>query len=174
MKRNSIKLENECKILEQVVISLASIYNDENSLPEQKSLLETIIGAAIWYLPIDKKLYSGKISMRALEAVKNGLPISSLTKEHTFPRKLAGKSLLQSEYAAFKNGTKKLIDLYKTKYGIYNYVLKKENKELVSFQKETHFIDPADAYSKAKIELGEVSYGELMSFSKKQYRLNCD
>src|SRR5687768_11512610 len=106
---NYRKLEERCSILEALIISTADIYNNENTSIDQRALLETIIGAAIWYLPSGQELWTGKISLNALEYVKSGKSISHLTKEHKYPRKQAGKQLLTLKYKELTLGTVRLI-----------------------------------------------------------------
>ena len=71
---NKEKLEDLCKVLEKAVVKIAEIYNEDVTNPTQKALLETIIGAAIWYLPGSNELYSGKISKSAEKNLKEGVP----------------------------------------------------------------------------------------------------
>ncbi|MBA9075887.1 hypothetical protein [Rufibacter quisquiliarum] len=157
---NQKKLEERCLILEELIISTAKIYNSESTSLEQKALLETIIGAAIWYLPSGQELWTGKMSVKALEHIKEGKPKSQLTKEHKYPRKQAGKQLLTIKYKEFQSGESKLVDLYLNEYGKYNYVLKSENRQLVTFQKDSNFIDDETAYKAANIILLDAASKE--------------
>ena len=59
------KLGQRCEILADVVKALRVLY--PGATQTQKELLETIIGAAIWYLPECDGLFSGKMSAKALE-----------------------------------------------------------------------------------------------------------
>ena len=163
---NLKKLEERCSILEDLIISTAEIYNKEITTNDQKALLETIIGAAIWYLPSGQELWTGKISVNALEHIKQGKPKSQLTKEHKYPRKQAGKQLLTTKYKEFQAGTIRLLNLYLYEYGKFNYVLKTENKQLVEYQKDASFIDEETAYRTAKIELICITTDELNELSR--------
>jgi len=96
---NRSTLKEKCEILEKVILALSKIYNDPITTDNQKALLETIIGAAIWYLPSSDELWSGMISSDALEELKLGKKIP-LTKEHKFPRKQAGRQLLSQFFSA--------------------------------------------------------------------------
>ncbi|MGV3541328.1 MAG: hypothetical protein ACO1OQ_16045 [Rufibacter sp.] len=162
---NYKKLEERCAILEELIISTAQIYNNEATTNDQKALLETVIGAAIWYLPSGQELWTGKISVKALEHLRLGKPKAQLTKEHKYPRKQAGKQLLSSKYQALQEKKERLLDLYLNEYGKFNYVLKAENKQLVEFQKDAHFIDDETAYKAAAIELIQLSAEEWNSVS---------
>jgi len=165
---NLQKLEERCLILEDLIISTAEIYNREVISNDQKALLETIIGAAIWYLPNGQELWTGKISVNALEHIKQGKLKSQLTKEHKYPRKQAGKQLLTTKYKEFQIRKTKLIDLYLNEYGKFNYVLKAENKQLVEFQKDASFIDDETAYIAAKIELINITTEEFKKLRRKE------
>jgi len=162
---NIQKLEERCLILENLIISTAEIYNKETTTNDQKALLETIIGAAIWYLPSGQELWTGKISINALDYIKQGKSKGQLTKEHKYSRKQAGKQLLTTKYKEFQSRKIKLLDLYLHEYGKFNYVLKAENRQLVKFQKDTSFIDDKTAYQAAKIELVQITYQELKMLS---------
>ena len=167
---NKEKLDDLCKVLEKVIVKTAGIYNDDSTSPTQKALLETIIGAAIWYLPGSNELYSGKISKSAVEKLHEGIPLSKLTKEHKFPRKQAGRELLSQVFIDFLNGEKKLIDLYVENYGQFNLVLSRENKDLIKFQRSSTFVDDETSYRSANIELLERTIEQLRDLSPDRKR----
>ncbi len=167
---NKEKLDDLCKVLERVIVKTAEIYNEDSTSPTQKALLETIIGAAIWYLPGSNELYSGMISKSAEEKLSEGIPLSKLTKEHKFPRKLAGRELLSQVFIDFLNGEKKLSDLYLENYGKFNLVLSRENKDLLKFQKSSTFVDDETSYRNAKIELLERTIEQLRDLSPDRKR----
>jgi hypothetical protein len=116
--------------------------------------METLIGAGIWYLPSSTKLYSGFISKKALEALREHPYETRLVEEHAFPRKVAGQFLYAPEnqihLTADGSG---LAKLYKERFGRFNLVLKSENSDLKKFQKKGVFIDEQTAYAQAGIEL---------------------
>lgn len=153
---NEHKLKDRCCILRECIISLSEIYHDTSTKEDQKRLIETMIGAAIWYLPGDLDLWTGKVSEEALKLIRQGTPISKLTKEHEFPRKLAAKEVLTSELNNLRKTESRLFELYTTKYGKWNLVTPKENKILGQFQKDTIFVSSDHSYSKAGIKLVEV------------------
>jgi hypothetical protein len=138
--------------MDKTFIKFNELYNIILNLKEQwgnsdeygKSFIETIIGAGIYYLPITKKTHTGLIS-------ENGLlePCNKLVKEHEFPRKISAKLLLESP----PNTLDEFIELYYTKYGLWNLVTKKENTILRKFQKSNIFETPKLAYEKANIKL---------------------
>ena len=160
MKRNKIspeqKLSERCFVLVRVIKDMRQVYLDVESTPTQKDLLETMIGAAIWYLPNSRELYTGMISASALKGIPQG---EKPCMDHLYPRKIAGRELLVRKNIEL-NGVK-LIELYKTKYGLYNLVTKLENKKLVKHQKAGNFVSADEAYKNAGIQLHHVSLEEL-------------
>ena len=117
---------------------------------ERKNFIETTIGAAIWYLPRNKKiLFTGKISRDAiLENEKS--------EDHIFPRKIAAQEILNFKWGQESDPAGKLFDLYVQKYGRFNYVSRRENKRLVKFQKSETFVGTSTAYARVMIELVDV------------------
>lgn len=153
---NKNKLINRCNVLRKIIISLSEIYFDANTNEDQKKLIETVLGAAIWYLPSSLDLWTGKISEEALKLIKEGTNVTKLTKEHEFPRKLAAREVLTSELPNIKKSDNRLFELYTKKYGRWNLVTPRENKILGKFQKDVSFISSSESYSKAGIKLIEV------------------
>ena len=112
-----------------------------------RDLIETTIGAAIFYLPSSKKkLFSGLISE---EAKKNG----ERCKEHMYPRKVSAQRLLTTDWSDVTDSGKHLSDLYHLELGRYNYVTKKENQLLKPHQKIGNFISPEHSYAAVGIKL---------------------
>ena len=138
MLKNKLKF----KTLFELLKSSSLFYKDLDEF--QKSYLATVVGAAIFYLPSGKKTFSGYISEEAIKVEKN-----KRVKEHSFPRKIAGKLLLENPPKSIEE----LEELYYTKYGQWNLVTKKENNDLRKFQKINNFISPEDSYQKANIKL---------------------
>lgn len=130
------------EVLTEIVNALqpAYVYASQS----KKALMETIIGAAIFYMPaLKNKCYTGFVS----EAVKAGS--GRKVKEHLYPRKVSGRELLSAAPVTVD----KLMNLYFTKYGRYNYVTRKENSRLRPYQKAEVFVSPEDSYRKANIRL---------------------
>lgn len=164
MKDGNIK--EKCEILEKVIIATADAYSQKGVTPNQKALLETMIGAAIFYISNSESLYTGFTSEKAIEAVRNGFPVGQLTKEHAYPRKIAGKFLLTTGYKNFFDGNNNgLYDLFMNELGRYNCVTKKENEALKPFQKDDTFTDIETSYRKAGITLKKISKEELRNTS---------
>jgi len=167
----------KCEILEKSIISLAKIYDLKDTTARQKALLETMVGAAIWYLSSPDELYAGKISVKAVEAVKSGIPINKLTKEHKFPRKQAGKLLLTENHKEFLSNKSRLFDLFISELGRFNLVLKNENRDLIKYQKDATYVDEHSSYNSAGINLVEMSIEEInkllpIDFKKRSNKKN--
>ncbi|HPR13629.1 MAG TPA: hypothetical protein PLV06_14675 [Bacteroidales bacterium] len=163
---NKLRLIEKCEVLEKVIVAMSKVYNSANITSKQKDLMETMVGAAIWYLPSGDELYSGMISEKALKLLVDGTPLSWLTAEHRFPRKIAGKILLSEKYRQLESGRSKLIDLYMDEFGIFNLVERSENKALVKHQRGAAFINGDIAYKLAGISLVSKPMGELKMIDK--------
>ncbi len=160
------KLKERCEILEKIIISISDSYFSKETTKDQKKLIETVLGAAIWYLPHNQTYWTGKISRGAKETLEQNRK-SNLTKEHQFPRKIAAKELLEmKDHLTNKNVS--LMQLYENKYAKYNIVTPQENKKLAKYQREHEFIDVETPYIKAKIELIEIT-PEILKTLKKGY-----
>lgn len=159
------KLEERCKMMEMIVMQLAEIYENEANA-DQKKFIETMVGAAIFYLPHNEKYWTGKISENAYQQLKmNGN--TRLTKEHQFPRKIAAKQLLTTEIHGIMRGERSLQSLYEEKYAKYNLVLPQENKKITKFQKDGLFNSIEEAYDRAGIALMDISREEINALKKK-------
>jgi hypothetical protein len=172
----NIQLLNErAKVLHDILLSTYERYFHDSMNQGQKGLYETIIGAGIWYLPSGPELYSGKISKTALESLKVDSVGTKLVEEHSFPRKVGGKFL----YELFKhhNGDFteiQLVELFKTKLGKFNLVLKSENDRLKVFQKIENFTIGEEGFLKSIAKIEEYAYDEagieLCDFSVEKYK----
>lgn len=136
------KTQQKFESVFNLLVNLKQSY--DTSTEYQKEFLSTIVGAAIYYLPTNKLTFSGKISERAL-----GLPKNKRVKEHEYPRKIVGKTLLDT----IPNSVDELKTIYLTKYGIWNLVTKEENTRLRKYQKEGVFVSPEISYQLAEIIL---------------------
>jgi len=155
-----IKLKERCDVLEKIIASMADTYRNKGTTADQKAFIETIIGAAIWYLPHTHKYWTGKISKDAKEALLLGKK-TRLTKELQYPRKLAAKELLSAT-----DRDVPIIELYEDIYAQFNIVTPLENKKISQFQRDGVFIDIEGAYKAAGIELLQITNEELASLLK--------
>ena len=141
------KLRDKCEALCHLLIGVQQFYLQTNS--NNQRFIETTIGAAIWYMPKNRKiLFTGKIS-------KQALLLNERSEDHLYPRKIAARELLKLNFSCPETATKELMKRYCEKYGRYNYVSKSENKKLIKFQKSNVFVNPQQAYFEAGVELVE-------------------
>ena len=151
MRKSQKSIENrildKAEFIARTVISQQPFYFSENCNKNHKQLLETMVGAAIWYLPQSQELWTGNISIKALRKLLNSdTPYKmTLTKDHHYPRKIAAAELFKLEWSTFSSPAEEVLKLYKTIYGRFNFVLPEENKYLVQYQKGKVFVSPEDS-----------------------------
>lgn len=110
---------------------------------DAKSVIETTIGAGIFYLPKSKtKLWTGMISETAHQENKR-------CEDHIYPRKITAIELLTQ----VPHSLAEFEELYWNKYGKYHYVTPEENRMLVKYQKTGQFTTPEEAYQSCGIKL---------------------
>lgn len=167
-KSNS-RLKEQCEVLAKAIQLLSPLYCESSLLASQRQLIETTIGAAIWYLPQGNDLWAGKIPEEALLAHHPSASGKSptLTKDHQYPRKVTAARLLSLDWNAIPDPAAELFIRYKKEYGTYNLVLKHENRKLMKYQRNEAFEDPAQAYAKAGIKLFEISHDELTKVKRR-------
>ena len=166
---NQLVLSKRAKVLSDTIIAISEIYHSDILDEGQKGMLETLIGAGIWYLPSSKKLFSGLISNEALNRFRLDSSVK-LVEEHGFPRKVAGKKLLSEHLEELKIDDRKLEELYTSKMGKFNLVLKEENNKLKKFQKTSVFQDELSAYQSAGIKLIQVQDSDFELPQLKKYK----
>ena len=119
-------------VLKKVLQCSKSIYKDLID-EKEKAFIETIIGAAIFYLPNRvKEHFSGYIS---IEAIKYYLKTAKLIKDHILPRRRSASIVLNSEYSLVN-----LEDDFHNKFASFMYVTTQENKLLVNYNDENYDI----------------------------------
>jgi hypothetical protein len=144
------KKRSKFTALYNIVIGIQEAYNNSNST--EKSFYETVVGAAVFYLPSDRqKLFSGMISVNAATIAP-----SQRCAEHMYPRKVSAEKLLKIDWSTYASPVDALIDLYYTELGRYHYVTKKENTALRAFQKSNVFESWEKAYQSAGIVLAKI------------------
>lgn len=164
------KLKEKCDALAEMVISIAPIYISNLHNKNKKQLIETTIGASIWYLPHGIEFWTGNISF---EAISQFLTSSTpkLSKDHQYPRKVAARDLLLYNWDEIEKPGDRLLSLYKQSYGMYNFITPRENKYLTAFQKENVFISIEKSYQEAGIHLIKVTEHELRKIKKRDKQL---
>ncbi len=146
-----------------VVESVGPIYHSATTTKDQRHFIETIIGAALWYLAVPEECWTGKVSV---EAINNYHPDSGdedprLTADHECPRKIAAADLLARYPSDGANLENELLPLYLNKYGKFNYITPRENRALMRYQRREAFIDSSTAYEQAGIKLISITRPEL-------------
>ena len=61
------RLTERCNILAHTIVAVRPIYSGASTTSNQRQLLETMIGAALWYMPQLKSHWTGQISMAVLK-----------------------------------------------------------------------------------------------------------
>ena len=151
LSKSQTRLLLKIDALLEVVCALKPAYDGADEKPELRRMIETLVGAAIWYLPQPRELWTGKISRAAL----NGLPGVKLSRDHDVPRKIAGARLLKVNLGELT--FESLAQLYLRELGRFNFVTKAENRKLMPFQRAEVYQDSESAYGKAGIELVDIS-----------------
>jgi hypothetical protein len=133
------------KVLYDIIHNLKDQW--DNGGDYERSHIETIVGAAIFYLPTNIKTFTGLISEEALLVNK-----TERVKEHQYPRKVSANILMKNPPSSIED----LISQYENKYGTWNYVTKKENSTLRKYQTLEKFTNPEDSYKLANIILKNI------------------
>jgi hypothetical protein len=163
VQQRETKLESQCHILADIVIAIRPVYS--KAAPQQKALIETMIGAAIWYVPKSTHAWTGCISNGALKMFHpdSGNKNPKFSEEHVYPRKVAARLLLEDQAL---DGPR-LIALFREKYGRVHFITPDENKTAQRYQRSDVFTTPEDAYAKAGIVLVEVTEEDLRLVKKR-------
>ena len=160
------KIASHCNALAEVIISIRDVYCKAEK--PQKAFIETMVGAAIWYIPKPKNAWTGFISFETLKAFHPNSSIGNpkFSEEHVYPRKVAARLLLES----LSLDGDRLLDLFTNKYGRLHYITPDENKAVIRFQKDSVFTEPESAYKSAGIELINVAVADLKTIKKRDAR----
>ena len=141
---SNLRLKERADVVARTVLSQQSFYQSDQCTQNQKQLLETMVGAAIWYFPQSDELWTGEISVEALKALA----------ESSQPKKV---KLFLLNWSVIEDPAEEVLNRYLSCYGQYNFVLPEENKRLVKYQKTKSFISPEQAYEQADIQLKQLS-----------------
>ncbi len=152
-----MKLDKHCSALANVIVSIRPVFAKVE--PSQKGLIETMIGAAIWYIPKAANAWTGSVSIAALKIFhpNSGTTKPKFSEEHVYPRKVAARMLLEDEQL---DGTR-MAQLFREKYGRLHYITRDENKSVQKFQRANVFTTSEEAYSKAGIVFVQVAKEDL-------------
>ena len=160
-------MEKQCSVLADIVIAIRPVYSKAD--PVQKALIETMIGAAIWYIPKSPDAWTGYISLGALKSFHpdSGTEKPKFSEEHVYPRKVAARILLQD---GALDGSM-MAKVFREKYGQLHYITPDENKSVQPHQRAGVFNTPEDTYVKASITLIQVDRQHLRQIKKRDQNI---
>ena len=117
------KLNDQCAVVAALIVAMRPVYQGANE--RQRALLETIIGAGIWYIPKPAGAWTGLISIGALQTFhpQTGVSSPKLSEEHMFPRKVTARLLLEDPLIDGPT----LAALFREKYGRVHLITPEEN-----------------------------------------------
>ena len=70
---------DKAEVIARTVMSQQSFYKSIDCNENHRQLLETMVGAAIWYLPQGKELWTGDISVEAIKKLSETNQLGSFT-----------------------------------------------------------------------------------------------
>lgn len=153
MTDTETRLAEACDVLAQTVIAMQPLYRTDRTSDYQRGKLETMVGAALWYLPqLSAQLWTGRISIEALRALRDRTNLAP-THDHQWPRKVAARELFGLDWDAIDDPIAEIMQRYRTRYGRFNLVLPAENRRLAPFQRSAVFTTPEQAYEAASVRL---------------------
>ena len=79
------RLKKRCEALAGMITGIKPVYEDPHTSEDQRRFIETVIGAAVWYLPEVEECWTGMMSLAALRSHhpdSGGEP--KLTKDHEY------------------------------------------------------------------------------------------
>ena len=118
-----IDLHPKLTALHAMTAALQPFY--EQASAEEQAYLETVVGAAVFYLPQSVEHFDGHIS---LECLRGCLEEERRVKDHIYPRKRAGRHLLTNTFSP-----NELHDLYHHELARFMYLTPSENSKMVNY-----------------------------------------
>jgi hypothetical protein len=165
MQTTEDRIDERCDALVIMVKATRHVYLRASKY--QQDFIETVVGAAIWYLPRMKTAWTGKISLAAVKSFGSAETVSpKLSEEHVFPRKAAARRILLDKHLSSSSFRKQYRDIY----GKLHYITPAENRRIVSYQKSDEFTTKTDIYAQADIILINVSDSDLSHIKKRDGR----
>ena len=157
------KLEEQCAVVAALIVAMRPVY--EAASARQRALLETIIGAGIWYIPKPPRAWTGQMSIGALRTFhpESGVVKPRLSEEHVYPRTVAARLLLGD---ILLDGPA-LARLFREKYGRVHLITSEENKAVQPFQRVGVFTSPDEAYERAGIAFVQLPDGDLRQIRRR-------
>lgn len=126
--------ESKFRALWNILNAVRPVYQQTEN-EQERSYMETVVGAAVFYLPNLNEHFSGYISLNALIGYVSG---NRRVKDHMYPRKLAARDLLAQELTA-----EELKERYHLHLAQFMYVTATENSMLVNYYEEHEGHDQA-------------------------------
>jgi hypothetical protein len=162
-QKREAKLREQCDVVAAMVVAMRPVY--EAASQQQRALLETIVGAAIWYIPKPVQAWTGQISRGALMAFhpESGNAKPRLSEEHVYPRKVAARQLLSDHSLTGES----MARLFREKYGRVHLITSEENKAVQRHQRVGVFSSPDEAYALAGINFVELPEEALRKVKKR-------
>jgi hypothetical protein len=115
------------KALKKMLDSMRPQYKSTTD-PAERSFMETVVGAAVFYLPTSVDHFSGHMSRGAIAGYLEG---KRIVKDHILPRKLAGRTLLESEFSL-----EDIVQSHHNRLAVFMYVSAEENSLLVNYYED--------------------------------------
>jgi hypothetical protein len=162
-EKRETRLREQCDVVALLIIAMRPVY--EAASPQQRALLETIVGAAIWYIPKPVRAWTGRISRGALQAFhpESGNSRPRLSEEHVYPRKVAARLLLSDTSLTGET----MAQQFREKYGRVHLITSEENKAVQRHQRVGVFNSPDEAYALAGITFVELPEEALRKVKKR-------
>jgi hypothetical protein len=162
-QKREAKLCEQCDVVASMIIAMRPVY--ESASVPQRALLETIVGAAIWYIPKPVRAWTGRISHGALKAFhpESGNSRPRLSEEHVYPRKVAARILLSDMALTGES----MAHQFREKYVRVHLITSEENKAVQRYQRAGVFSSPDEAYALAGITLIELTDDALRKIKKR-------
>jgi hypothetical protein len=158
-----LKLDEQCAVVADLILAMRPVYAAASV--KQRALLETIIGAGIWYLPKPSRAWTGHISIGALRSFhpESGIAKPRLSEEHVYPRKVTARLLIED----LSLSGIVLANQFREKYGRVHFITSEENKMVQPYQRVGVFTSPDDAYLKAGITFVSIPDEELRQIKRR-------
>ena len=162
-EKREIRLCEQCDVVASLITAMRPVYEAANA--QQRALLETIVGAAIWYIPKPVHAWTGRISHGALMAFhpESGNSRPRLSEEHVYPRKVAARLLLSDLDLTGES----MAHQFREKYGRVHFITSEENKAVQRHQRVGVFKSPDEAYALAGIKFIELPEDALRKVKRR-------
>ena len=127
----------------QILNAVRPQYNAFEDDGDEANFMETVIGAAIFYLPNSvNEHWDRKISLRAFKKImeinrsNNGkVEIKGITRDHKLPRKRSARLLLKNQSI---RSARQIRDLYVDELSKFRYLTPQENRSLINYEQDSY------------------------------------